>query len=574
MEVTELVRTLLGKRGISNTDDVDRFLTPDYVRDTHNPFLLEGMERAVARMFAAMEQKQKIAVYADFDCDGIPGAALLSDFFTKIGYTDISVYIPHRDREGYGFHIEAIEKLAQQGVALIITVDVGTTAIDAVKRAKELGVDVIVTDHHEPDPIREPLASNGAGAVAVINPKNGPSTGSGQVSYPFRDLCGAAVAWKLVCALLVEGRKRGLPQFAAIPEGWEKWLLDLVAIATVADLVPLVGENRALTHFGLKVLRKSRRLGMKALCSRARVRQADITEDDIAFSFAPRINAASRMDEPEEAFRLLTTTNGDEAEKCAAHLESLNTKRRSVVGVVVREAKSRIKARFNAQDRVVVLGDTAWKPALMGLAANSIMGERGGIVCMWGRDANGRLKGSCRSDGSVSVVELFTRARVSFEEFGGHHASGGFSVSHESVHTLPEVLAREAEALQSGPSPIRSEPDAELSLKQVSTALLKELSQMAPFGIGNPKPLFRVRKTRITFAKQFGKDMNHTEVMLVCPESGAQCRAFQFFKTPLDFSVAPSPDTLVDVLATIERDTFRGPDRLALRLADIVAPRE
>lgn len=553
-----LVQQLLAKRGVG-ADASESFLHPAYERDTHNALLLEGMDRAVARIFAAMSQGERIAVYGDFDCDGIPGAGVLSDFFTKIGYLNFEVYIPHRDREGYGFHIPAIEELAKRGVSLIITVDVGTTAIDSVKRAKELGVDVIVTDHHEiPGALPD--------AVAVINPKLG--------EYPFKDLCGAAVAWKLVCAMLIEGRKRGLEAFTKIPDGWEKWLLDLVAISTVADLVPLIGENRALAHFGIKVLRKSHRPGIRALCSRTRLRQAELTEDDIAFSFAPRINAASRMDEPEEAFRLLTTSDALEAEKCAAHLESLNTKRRGVVGAVVREAKSRIKARFNESDRVVVLGDTAWKPALMGLVANSIMESRGGVACVWGRDANGRLKGSCRSDGSVSVVELFTRASASLEEFGGHHASGGFSVSHESVHTLHESFTSAAAELQGASHDAKKrDPDAELSLREVSLSLLQDLSQMAPFGMGNPKPLFRVRNARITFARQFGKDMNHTEVTLVCPDSGAQCRAFQFFKTPMDFTVAPSPGTLVDMLATLERDSFRGPDRLALRISDIVPSR-
>ena len=382
------------------------------------------------------------------------------------------------------------------------------------------------------------------------------------------------MAWKLVCALLVEGRKRGTPAFSAIPEGWEKWLLDLVAIATVADLVPLVGENRALAHFGLTVLRKSPRLGIRALCTKTRLRQFEITEDDIAFSFAPRINAASRMDEPEIAFKLLTTKDADEAEKCAAHLESLNRKRRGVVAAIVREARNRIKARFSTGEKVIVLGDVEWKPALMGLAANSIMEDRGGVVLMWGRDANGKLKGSARSDGSLSVVELFTKAGDAFEEYGGHHASGGFSVSHDSVHTLHEALTKAAEELNSVRKEIL-EPttDADLSLKQVTTVLLKDLASLAPFGMGNPKPLFRVRNTRITFARQFGKDMNHTEVTIVCPESGATQRAFQFFRTPMDFTVAPSPGTLVDMLATIERDSFKGPDRLALRISDIVHPR-
>lgn len=568
--ISDLIQTLLHKRGITEAGEIEKFLKPDYARDVHDPFLLHDMEKAVARVFAAMAANERVAIYGDFDCDGIPGASILYDFFAKIGYAGVEVYIPHRDREGYGFHASAVDELKTREVSLIITVDVGGAAVETVKHANELGVDVIICDHHEP--IREPSASNGPGvttilpaAVAVVNPKLG--------EYPFKDLCGAAVAWKLVCALLVEGRKRGLAPFAAIPEGWEKWLLDLVAIATIADLVPLIGENRALAHFGMTVLRKSPRLGIRALCTSARVRQSEITEDDIGFSFAPRINAASRMDEPEIAFRLLTTKDTDEAEKCASKLESLNRKRRGAVAAIVREAKSRARARFTVVDKVIVLGDTEWKPALMGLAANSLMEDRGGVVLMWGRDANGKLKGSARSDGSLSVVELFAQSGA-FEEFGGHHASGGFTVSHEAVHTLHDVLAKAAEALQeSAKEVVIAQTDADLSLAQVSSALLKELSQLAPFGMGNPKPLFRVRKARITFARQFGKEMNHTEVTLVCPETGVAQRAFQFFRTPMDFTVAPSPGTLTDVLATIERDTFRGSDRLALRITDLVHPR-
>ena len=564
--ISDLVTTLLHKRGITDTDAIGKFLKPDFVRDVHDPFLLHDMERAVARVFAAIDAGEKIAVYSDFDCDGIPGASVLSDFFAKIGYTNVEIYIPHRDREGYGFHVGASDELKTRGVSLIITVDVGGAAVESVAHANSLGIDVIICDHHEVTAILP-------AAVAVVNPKL-PSTSSGQAAYPFKDLCGSAVAWKLVCALLIEGRKLGLPAFSAIPEGWEKWLLDLVAIATVADLVPLVGENRALAHFGLTVLRKSPRLGIRALCAKTRLRQFEITEDDIGFSIAPRINAASRMDEPEIAFKLLTTKDADEAEACAAHLESLNRKRRGVVAAIVREARSRIKARFGAGEKVIVLGDVEWKPALMGLAANSIMEDRGGVVLMWGRDANGKLKGSARSDGSLSVVELFTKAGDAFEEFGGHHASGGFSVSHDSVHTLHEALTKAADELSS----VRKEvvvptTDADLSLKQVTTVLLRDLSSLAPFGMGNPKPLFRVRNTRITFARQFGKDMNHTEVTIVCPESGVQQRAFQFFRTPMDFTVAPSPGTLVDMLATIEKDSFKGPDRLALRIEDILNPR-
>lgn len=567
--MSPLIRSLLEKRGITSESDVEAFLNPDYVAHTHSPFLLQGMDIAVERLLLAVEQGERIAVYADFDCDGIPGAALLSDFFNKIGYTNFEVYLPHRDREGYGFHTDAISTLAARDVKLIITVDVGTTAIDAVAYAKEKGIDVIVTDHHE-IPGLPAQAGELPDAVAVLNPKIAP--------YPFPHLCGAAVAFKLAQATVHEGHKRGLKRFEAVPVGWEKWLLDMVAIATVADMVPLVGENRALTHWGLQVLRKSPRPGIRALCGKLRLRQDELSESDIGFSIAPRVNAASRMDEPDLALRLLVTRDVAEAEAAAAQLEKLNARRKGVVAGLVKQARAHVKERFTDSDRVVVLGNPEWKPALLGLAANSIMGDRGGIVCMWGRDANGKLKGSCRSDGDVSLVDLFRNARDVFEEYGGHAASGGFTVSHEHVHRLPEALVRAAQTLpprsdstvpEHDPSR-RSEAEADVSvtLSDISGVLFKEVSRLAPFGVGNPKPLFLLSNTTIVGVKRFGKENNHVEVMLECRESGVSARAFEFFKSPADFSLEPAPGQFANLLATIERDSYRG--GLALRIVDVL----
>lgn len=555
MVVSELVRELLQKRGIIDVDAVEKFLAPDYERDTHSPFLLQGMERAVARLLLAIHRVERIAVYADFDCDGIPGAALLSDLFTKIGYENFEVYLPHRDREGYGLHTDAIAALAGRGAKLIITIDVGTTAIEAVRFAKEKGVNVIVTDHHE-------IVSALPEAVAVLNPKLG--------AYPFRDLCGAAVAFKLVQATLEEGRKRSLTAFCSIPVGWEKWLLDMVALATIADMVPLVGENRVLARWGLQVLRKSPRAGINALVGRLRLRKNELTEDDIGFSIAPRINAASRMDEPDIALKLLTTHNTDEAEKLAAHLEELNASRKGVVGGIVREARKHVQARHTSDERVIVLGNTEWKPALLGLAANSIMGDRGGVVCLWGRDASGNLKGSCRSDGSVSLVELFANAGDVFIECGGHAYSGGFSVSHEKVHTLQEILKEAAGAATAAPAALFvREPDLILTLPEISRALFAEVSMLAPFGAGNPKPLFYIGNTVVTEVRRFGKEKNHVELMLECRESGTTCRAFDFFKAPEDFTHTPISGSPAHVLGTLERDTYRG--GLSIRIVDVHA---
>ena len=554
MVISELVRVLLAKRGVENDADVAAFLNPDYELHTHDPFLLQGMDVAVARVFTAIKAGERIAVYADFDCDGIPGAALLSDLFNKIEYTNFEVYLPHRDREGYGFHPDAIAVLAERGVKLIITVDVGTTAIDAVAYAKEKGIDVIVTDHHE-------IPGELPDAIAVLNPKLAP--------YPFPHLCGAAVAFKLAQAVIEEGHKRKLKQFEDIPVGWEKWLLDMVAVATVADMVPLIGENRVLTHWGLQVLRKSPRSGVRALCGKLRLRQEELSEGDIGFSIAPRINAASRMDEPDLALRLLVTRDVAEAESLAAQLEKLNSRRKGVVASLVKQARAHVKERFADGDRVVVLGNPEWKPALLGLAANSIMGDRGGIVCMWGRDGNGKLKGSCRSDGDVSLLDLFQNAGDVFEEYGGHAASGGFTVSHEHVHRLPEALARAVETLPPRQDAVAIEHDLLLTLPDMSSALFKEVSRMAPFGVGNPKPLFLLSNTTIVGVKRFGKENNHVEVMLECRESGISARAFEFFKSPADFSLEPIPGQFANLLATVERDSYRG--GLALRIVDIVA---
>ena len=563
MEVSDLVRTLLAKRGIESDEHVDAFLNPDYVAHTHDPMLLSDMPNAVTRFFAALEKGERIAVYGDYDCDGIGGAVVLSDFLRRIGHTDFEVYLPHRDLEGYGFHVSAAEALAQRGAKLIITVDVGISGVAAARRALELGVDVIITDHHEP-------MGEVPHAIAVVNPKLSP-TNSGQATYPFRDLCGAAVAFKFVQAALAEGRARGLPAFRTIPVGWEKWLLDAVAIATVSDMVPLTGENRTLLHFGLQVLRKSPRPGLRALCEVARVDQRNLAEDDIGFLIAPRLNAASRMDEPQLAFELLTTQDIAAAFTVARKLETLNKERKGIVGGIVKQAKKRSRERFGDADLVAVLGDVAWRPSLLGLAANSLCQERGGVVCLWGRDAAGNLKGSCRSDGLISLVDLFGNAEGVFEQYGGHARSGGFTVSHERVHTLPEDLARAAQASARGAHPQEITHDATLPLSAICYDLFSDLSRLSPFGIGNPKPVFLIPEARVGAVRRFGKEKNHVEVMLECERTDSSVRAFDFFKGPEHFSQPPTVGVASHVLATLERDAFRGPRALALRIVDILA---
>ena len=298
-----LVQQLLFTRGIHDAESARAFTEPNYDTDLHSPFLLTDMAKAVERILRAMREGEHIVIYTDYDCDGIPGGVLLHDFFTAIGYTNFENYIPHRHEEGYGFNADSVPYFKERNAKLIITVDCGITDHPAVEKANELGIEVIVTDHHEPSETLPP-------AYAVINPKR-------DDAYPFKGICGTAVAYKLVQAILEEGKKSGQ---ITLKDGMEKWWLDLVGLATIADMVPLTGENRVFARYGLQVLRKSQRPGLQHLLRKAGGSQRYLTEDDIGFTIAPRINASSRMDTPEDAFHMLRTRDEGEAGAHVLHL--------------------------------------------------------------------------------------------------------------------------------------------------------------------------------------------------------------------------------------------------------------
>lgn len=552
----ELVQTLLCSRGITTAHDADVFLNPDYDRDVHDPFLLHDMDRAVARLTHAIDTGEHIGIYTDFDADGIPAGALLHDALTKIGHTRFTNYIPHRDAEGYGFHAAAVDTLATQGVTLIVTADVGISDSETVRYANERGIDVIVTDHHTPP---ETLPD----AVAVVNPQRIDD------HYPNPGLSGSGVAFKLVQALFAHAREHDKPWIRDVPEGWEKWLLDLVALATVADMVSLTGENRTLVHFGLLVLRKSRRAGVGALCRVLRVSHAHLTEDDIGFSIAPRINAASRMDSPEKAFALLTTTDDAQAAALARELQKLNDKRKGAVASVVRELNARFAAggSDDADAPLLVAGNPSWNPALLGLAANSLVDTHGKTVCLWGREANGTIKGSCRSAGDVHIIELFGEASSALSHYGGHEHAGGFSVAHDAVHTLPQALCDAHACVRRDAQERTRAVDALLPRESLSRTHAT-LAACAPFGMGNPKPVFVCLDTPVQAVRTFGRDNAHTELVLT--HDGSAVRAIAFFTTPASFTREPKEGMQVTVLCTLVHSHFAGSERFELHIIDVV----
>jgi len=550
-----LVRQLLKNRGITSDEDIETFLNPSYDTGLFDPFLLKDMDKAVDRILKAIKGEERIVIFTDYDTDGIPSGVIWHDFLKKIGYKNFINYIPHRHKEGYGLNCEAITKFSEEGATLMVTADCGITDNEQVEHAGKLGIDVIITDHHLPHETLPP-------AYAVINHKREDDT------YPEDILCGCGVAFKLITALLMRGKEKGM--FTDVGEGWEKWLLDMVAVSTVCDMVPLQGENRVLTYYGLKVLRKSSRPGLISLLRKARVAQMNIAEDDLGFVIGPRINAASRMDVPRRAFELLSTDDESEAVDIAGNLEKLNTRRKTLVASIVKKARAELEGRELRE--VIVIGNPDWQPGVLGLTANSLMNTYKRPVFMWGRGEEGEtIKGSCRSDGSISVVECMTHAKDAFLGFGGHKVSGGFSVDHEKIHCLEDALVEAYKKTKKEKKDDDEEvaTDGELSIDEVNWETFHLIDQLAPFGMGNPKPIFLFREVEIADVRWFGKEKNHLELVFL-DSRGRRVLAIAFFaQEKQDYSML-SRGMKIDLKASLERNFFMGKREMRLKIVEVV----
>ncbi len=538
-EYDDLTAALLARRGITTREAAAAFLDPSYEEHIHDPLLLKNMPEAAERLAKAIREQEHIAVWSDYDCDGIPGGVILHDFLKKAG-ANFENYIPHRHEEGYGVNEMGIEKLAKGGATLVITVDSGITDIEAVAHARKLGMDVIVTDHHLP-------GKELPDAIVVDHKQEGET-------YPFRELCGAAMAWKLVCATLaVDPTLR-----EKVPVGWEKWLLDMAGLATIADMMPLTGENRVIVKYGLMVLRKSPRVGLQKLCKVMRVNQRFIKEDDVAFMLAPRVNAASRMGDPRDAFTLFTTSDEAEAEALAKKLEAANRGRRSAAAAITRGVHEKIEERLERGplSSVIAVGDPDWKPALLGLVASNIAEEYERPVFLWGREANQTVKGSCRSYGNVHMVELMTAAKEAFVEFGGHAYSGGYTLHDDKVFFLEEHLSNALASMPAQEADEMAKADVEISCDEATLALLAKLSRLEPFGMNNPKPVVLLRSVLLDDVSWFGKSSEHLKLSIHRSFDTIEAIAF-FAKRELGKKLhLLEKGKEVHLLVNLERDQF------------------
>lgn len=548
----ELLRTLLEKRGIVDEAQAEIFLNPNYERDLHDPFMMKDMERTCIRIFEAIEAREKIMIYADYDCDGIPGAVILNDLFKLLKYENYGIYIPQRNSEGYGLNLDAIKEFAKSGVKLLITIDLGITAVAEVAQAKVNGIDTIITDHHLP---KEILPR----AFAILNPKVD--------DYPEKMLCGAGVVFKLAQGFI---KKYG--EYFKIKNGAEKWMLDMAGLATLSDMVPLTGENRAIAHFGIKVLRKSPRPGLQKLLAKMKIDQKYLSEDDVGFMIAPRLNAASRMGNPMRAYELLSTKDEVEAGVLADHLSKINDERKTIVTNIMREVNKKLETYEHKE--VIVIGNPAWRVGILGLVAGKISDEYKKPVFVWGKDENDCIKGSCRSDGSVSVVELMTETRESFLEFGGHELAGGFTVHSEKIHFLEDALSFSFNKVKRDfKENIEKENnyDIKSTLDMVNMKNWKEIAKLSPFGFGNTKPVFLFEGVKIEKIKKFGKNGSGEHLEITFSDiSKHKATAISFFSNHDSFEKTLSEGINVNLLATFDLSRFRGREELRLRVVNIM----
>lgn len=560
-----LLKKLLDRRGLSDPKIAEIFLNPDYNRDIHDPYLLKDMHKAVERIVSAVENGERIVIYSDYDADGIPGAVVLHDFFKKIGFSNFENYIPDRHEEGFGVNLSAVEDIASRDATLMITIDCGIADVLPIARAKELKIDTIITDHHEPNGEIPP-------AFAILNPKQK------DCGYPYKSLCGAGVVFKLVQAILQKKReKNGARTKDAgklnwnIPAGWEKWLLDMVGLATLSDMVPLTGENRALAYYGLTVLRKSPRIGLMKLLRLARTNQRNMTEDDVNFTITPRINAASRMGVPHDAFELLATSDEIRAGLLITHLNKINDERKGLVASIIKEVRQTIAEREKEGRlrEVIVMGHLHWRPAVLGLVANSLKDDHDRPVFLWGKENGKMIKGSCRSDGRVSVVELMESSRELFLTFGGHKMSGGFAVEQEKIHVLEDALSVSYRKLCFADS---GEPtddfDDILTIDDVNWNTYSALEKMAPFGVGNPKPVFLFKNVEVTGVRLFGQTKNHLELSFKNSQ-GDVFNAISFFTKANDSVKNLKSGDIINLKASLEKSFFKRYPELRLRIAGV-----
>lgn len=528
---------ILNSRGLDTAERQQLFLNPDYDLSRHDPFLLPDMDRAVERLAAARGAQEKITIYGDYDIDGLTASTLLIDAFEGFGFEQVDVFIPNRFVEGYGMTVEAVEKIAATGTTLIVTVDCGSLSEEEIIRAGELGVDVIVTDHHNVAPVQPP-------AAAVINPKRllqdfpdeyegyslkKDSPRRGEI-YPFLDLAGVGVAFKLVQAL--QTRLDGLA------EGHEKWLLDLVALGTVCDIVTLVDENRASVYWGLKVMSRTRRPGLRALMAVSGVEPHKVSARSLGFALGPRMNAAGRLETAQYALDMLRASSPRVAIEKAQLLDEMNRDRRAEQDQIFKEAV--IQAEAFSHDPVLVVSGAGWSHGIIGIVAAKLL-EKFKKPTFVLEEMGEEAKGSARSFGDFSAADAIRAAEDVITKGGGHAMAAGVTLPTKNIAKFRKKVNEfyREQKLSNQQSLLLPKADTEAQLADFTEGLIEQISSLEPFGNGNSEPVFQVSEVAVTGVRRMGSEAQHVKLTLRgADDTTLQALAFNapesFFREPGD----------------------------------------
>lgn len=488
-----LFERILTARGLTMRAAREAFLQPDYTAVKHDPFLLPDMEKAVARLKQAREQGEKVVIYGDYDIDGLSATALLLDAFGKFGFEGVDAFIPNRFVEGYGMTMGAVDKVRDMGADLIVTVDTGSLCHAEIAYAASLGIDTVVTDHHN-------VAETPPPSVAAVNPKFSGHT------YPFRDLCGAGVAFKLVQALQTE--------LDGLPDGYEKWLLDLVALGTVCDVVTLADENRANVYWGLEVLKKQQRPGLKALMTVAGIEPERVNARHLGFGLGPRMNAAGRLETAQHALDMLVARDGLAALAASEKLEELNGRRRSIQDAIFEEACQ--QAEELADDRVLVVSSDGWNHGVIGIVASKLVEKYKKPVFIIGERGE-EATGSARSFGDFSAADAVRAADDVIIKGGGHGAAAGVTLETEKIDDFRRRVNEFYDSLQLTNQERYLLPRADVEIddfSEITEELIENLVKMEPFGNGNPEPVLTIARASVLSMRRMGADGQHVKLAL------------------------------------------------------------
>lgn len=500
-ELDPVIIQLLANRGLKTQEEIDEFLNPDYSQDLHDPFLFSQMNTAVDRIYKAIESKEKIVIYGDYDADGVMSSSIIYSLIREIGkqmsFSEerLGYYIPHRDLEGYGLNQAAAESIAKEECELLITTDCGISNYNEVEWLQKNGVDVIIIDHHQV-PDKPPPA-------IIIH-----TFIAGEV-YPFKPLAAAGVAFKVACALIKVGQEKGLD----FSEGYEKWFLDMVAIATVTDLAPLLGENRTLEKFGLLVLNKTRRIGLRKLIEKTGTPLGKINSRTVGFQIGPRINAASRIDHADQAFALVNTEDVSEAEKLAEQLNQLNIERQGITQTIYQQALEQIGEVGDM--KIIFAKSESWAPGLVGLVAGKIAELYYRPTFVIGHEA-GKWIASGRSIPEYDIAQALHQAEEHFTRFGGHCGASGFDLKSEKDYDeVVKKLSKHAEQELAGVELVpKIDIELELPLEKASFELARKIFEFAPFGMANPQPIFIAKDLTVISFEAMGADLTHLKIMV------------------------------------------------------------